>query len=62
MLTDHDEMRNLYKGLLIDASCQISVLLAKPFQREDFSLSANQKQESPMAAMFVDRSGRNQQS
>ena len=31
------------------------------FREEDFSLSANQKQESPMAAMFVDRSGRNQQ-
>jgi hypothetical protein len=30
--------------------------------REDFKKSANQKQELPMAAMFVDGSGQNEQS
>jgi hypothetical protein len=32
------------------------------FRGEDFKKSANQKQELPMAAMFVDGSGRNEQS
>ena len=31
------------------------------FRGDDFSISANQKQESPVAAMFVDGSGRNEQ-
>ena len=31
------------------------------FREEDFSISANQKQESPMAAMFVDRSGQKEE-
>ena len=32
------------------------------FRGEEFKKSANQKQESPVAAMFVNRSGRNEQS
>jgi hypothetical protein len=32
------------------------------FQGEEFLKSANQKQESPLAAMFVNGSGRNEQS
>ena len=32
------------------------------FRGEDFFLSANQKQELPMVAMFVDGSGQNEQS
>jgi hypothetical protein len=32
------------------------------FRGEDFFKSANQKQELPMAAMFVDGSGQNEQS
>jgi hypothetical protein len=32
------------------------------FIREEFFKSANQKQESPVAAMFVNGSGRNEQS
>jgi hypothetical protein len=32
------------------------------FREEDFKKSANQKQELPMAAMFVDGSGQNEQS
>ena len=43
----------------IDASYQVSVHLAKWFQRRR---SANQKQELPMAAMFVNESELNEQS
>jgi hypothetical protein len=32
------------------------------FRGEDFKKSANQKQESPVAAMFVNGSGRNEHS
>jgi hypothetical protein len=32
------------------------------YRREDFLKSANQKQESPVAAMLVNGSGRNEQS
>ena len=33
MLTDQDEMSNLYRGPSIDASYQVSVHLAEEFQR-----------------------------
>jgi hypothetical protein len=33
LLTDRDEMSNLYRGPSIDASYQVSVHLAKQFQR-----------------------------
>ena len=33
LLTDRYEMCNLYRGLIINASCQVSVHLAKLFQR-----------------------------
>ena len=36
LLTDQNQMRQLYIGPLIDASCQISVYLAKRFQRRRF--------------------------
>jgi hypothetical protein len=40
-----------------------SVILLLPlFRGEDFFKSANQKQELPMAAMFVNGLGRNEQS
>jgi hypothetical protein len=32
------------------------------YRREEFFKSANQKQESPVAAMFVNGSGQNEQS
>jgi len=59
LLTDRDEMSNLYKGPAIDASYQVSVHLTKRFQRRNFFKSAHQKQELPMAAMFVDGSRQN---
>ena len=62
MLTDRDEMSNLNRGPSIDASYQVSVHLAKRFRGEDFKKSANQKQELPVVAMFVNGSGRNEQS
>jgi Zn-finger protein len=36
LLTDQDEMSNLYRGSAIDASYQVSVHLAKRFQRRQF--------------------------
>jgi hypothetical protein len=36
LLTDRDEMSNLYRGPVIDASYQVSVHLAKRFQRRRF--------------------------
>ena len=50
-----------YKGPSIDASCQVSVHLAKQFRREDLKKSANQKQELTVVAMFVNGSGWNEQ-
>jgi hypothetical protein len=53
-------MCNLYRGPSIDASSQVSVHLAKRFQRRRFKKkSTNQKQELPVAAMFVNGWGRN---
>ena len=62
MLTYQNEMSNRYRGPAIDASYQVSVLLGWRFQRKRFFKSANQKQELPMAAMFVNGSGQNEQS
>ena len=55
-------MSTLYRGPPIDASYQVSDHLAKRFQRRRILKSANQKQESPLVAMFVNGSGRNEQS
>jgi hypothetical protein len=46
----------------IDAAYQVSIHLAKQFQRRRFFLeSTNQKQELPVASMFANGSGRNEQ-
>ena len=56
-------MRNLYRGPAKDASYQVSIHLAKRFQRRRFfQKSTNQKQELLMVAMFVNGSGQNEQS
>jgi predicted GIY-YIG superfamily endonuclease len=62
LLTDWDRMSNLYRGLSIDVSYQISDHLAKRFQKRRFLESTNQKQELPVAAMFVNVSGQNEHS
>jgi hypothetical protein len=63
LITDRDEMSSLYRGPAIDASYQVSVHLAKWFQRKRFFVfkSANQKQELPMVAMFINESELNEQ-
>jgi hypothetical protein len=45
-------MSNLYRGP-IDASCQVSVHLARCFRREDLKKSANQKQELSFCHHFA---------
>ena len=42
MLTDDDEINNLYRGPSNDDSCQVSVHLAKEFQRRKVFLEINQ--------------------
>jgi hypothetical protein len=57
---DRDKMSILYRGPAIDASYQVSVHLEKQFQRR--RIKKNQpirNKESPVAAMFVNGSGRN---
>ena len=57
LLMNWDEISNLYRGPPIDASYHVSVHLVKRFHK-----STNQKQELSVAAMFVNGSGRNEQS
>jgi hypothetical protein len=52
-------MSNRYRGPSKDAAYQISIHLAKKFQRRFVHESTNQKQELPMAAMLINGSGRN---
>ena len=55
-------MNHLYRRPSIYASYQVSVYLAKWFQRRRFvQKSTNQKQELPVVTMFVNRLGRNEQ-
>ena len=55
-------MSNLYRGPFIDASYQVFGSFGQTVTEEkNFLKSANQKQESPMVAMFVNGSGRNKQ-
>ena len=59
LLTDRDEMSNLYRGLSIAVTYQVSVHLAKRFQRRRFfykSTSTNQQHELPVLAMFANES------
>ena len=55
-------MSNLNRVPSIDPTYQVSVHLAKSFQRRRFKKSTNQKQELPVAAMFVNGSGQNEHS
>jgi hypothetical protein len=56
-------MSILYRGPSKDASYQVSIRMAKRFQRRRFFLKlTNQKQELPVVAMFFNGSERNVQS
>ena len=61
---DRDEMYNRYRESSIDISFQLLVNFGQRVSEENifFYKLTNQKQELPMAAMVVDRSGRNTQS
>ena len=61
-VNESERNENFFRGPPTDASYQISVHLTKQFQRRRFKNLANQKQESPVADMFVNGSGRNEQS
>jgi hypothetical protein len=50
LLTDQDEMSSIYRGLAIDASYQVSVLLAKWFQRRRFK-KIGQSETNPLTSM-----------
>ena len=55
-------MKKFYRGSYIDASCQVWLHLAKQFPRRRLFLTlANQKQELPLAAIFVGGMGRNEE-
>ena len=60
-INESERNENFFRELPTDASYQISFHLTKRFQRRRFKKLANQKQESPVADMFVNGSGRNEQ-
>ena len=63
LLPDQDEMCTVYREPSIDASFQGSVHLAKRFQRRRFfQKQINQRKELFVAAIYVRRSRRNEQS
>jgi hypothetical protein len=52
-VADRDEINTLYRGPPINASYQISFIWPSGFRGEELKKSANQKQESPVVAMFA---------
>ena len=60
LLTDWDEMSNLYRGPCIDASYQVLVHLGKRFQRRFLKIDQSET-ELPVSARFVNGSGQNEQ-
>jgi hypothetical protein len=62
LLTDRDEMSNLYRGPSIDASYQASVHLAKLFQRRRFLEIRQSKTRIACGSHVLKGSGQNVQS
>ena len=56
LLTDRDEMSIIYRGPSIDVSYQVSVHLAKRFQRRRYLKICQSETNLPVAAMFVNGS------
>ena len=61
LLTDRDEISNLYRGPSMMLPTTFWSIQPSCFRVEEFQKSANQKQELPVAAMFVNGSGLNEQ-
>jgi hypothetical protein len=59
---DQDEMRIFIEDRPQMISTKFWFIWPSGFRGEEFKKSANQKQESPVAAMFANASGRNEQS
>ena len=62
LLMDRDEMRNFIENLPQMLPTKFGFILQSGFRGEDFQKSTNQKQELPVAAIFVNGSRRNEQS
>ena len=56
---DRGEIGNLQRGPAIDASTKFRIIWPNSFRGEEFKKSPNQKQESPVAAIFVNGLGKN---
>ena len=61
LLTNRNEMSNLYRGLPQILPTKFRFIWPSDFRGEDLKKSANQNQELPLAAMFVNGSGQNEQ-
>ena len=61
-LTFHSTLRKLNTEPPIGASHQVVVIWLNSYKEEDIQKSTNQKQEWPVAAMFIDGSELNEQS
>jgi hypothetical protein len=59
LLADQNKMNILYRGPSIDFPTWFWFIWPSGFRGEDFLKSAHQKQELPVAAMFVNGSGQN---
>jgi hypothetical protein len=55
-------MSNLYRGPYKDVSKEVTFIWPNGFREEECKKSAHQKQESSVVAMFVNGSGRIEQS
>ena len=62
LLTDRNETSNMHRGPSINASYQVSIHLAKPFQRRRFLEIGQSEKKLLVATMFLNRSGPNEQS
>jgi hypothetical protein len=63
LLTDRDEISNLYRGPSIDTSYQVSIHLAKRFQRRRFKkIDQSETRIACGRHVFVNQHGRHRQS